>query len=92
LESASPVTGPRPTTLTPISASHDPRRASFIHPTASVSVPRESAQLTLEVAMVGGGSFGWEPGDTSMAIAIAEVGCRALPQLERLSAIWMPDG
>ncbi len=31
----------------------------------------------LEVAMVGGGSFGWEPGewtdDTSMAIAIAEV-------------------
>src|ERR1700757_3686745 len=30
----------------------------------------------LEVAMVGGGSFGWEPGewtdDTSMAIAIAE--------------------
>jgi ADP-ribosylglycohydrolase len=32
----------------------------------------------LEVAMVGGGSFGWEPGewtdDSSMAIAIAEVG------------------
>jgi ADP-ribosyl-[dinitrogen reductase] hydrolase len=31
----------------------------------------------LQVAMVGGGSFGWEPGewtdDTSMAIAIAEV-------------------
>jgi ADP-ribosyl-[dinitrogen reductase] hydrolase len=31
----------------------------------------------LEVAMVGGGSFGWEPGewadDSSMAIAIAEV-------------------
>src|ERR1700751_3812642 len=31
----------------------------------------------LDVAMVGGGSFGWEPGewtdDTSMAIAIAEV-------------------
>ena len=31
----------------------------------------------LEVAMVGGGSFGWEPGewtdDTAMAIAIAEV-------------------
>ena len=31
----------------------------------------------LEVAMAGGGSFGWEPGewtdDTSMAIAIAEV-------------------
>jgi hypothetical protein len=31
----------------------------------------------LEVAMVGGGGFGWEPGewtdDTSMAIAIAEV-------------------
>ena len=31
----------------------------------------------LEVAMVGGGAFGWEPGewtdDTSMAIAIAEV-------------------
>jgi ADP-ribosylglycohydrolase len=31
----------------------------------------------LEVAMVGGGSFGWEPGectdDISMAIAIAEV-------------------
>ena len=90
------MTGRRPTTLTPISASHDPRGASFIHPAASVSVPRESAQLTLEVAMVGGGSFGWEPGewtdDTSMAIAIAEVGCRALPQLERLSAIWMPDG
>lgn len=34
----------------------------------------------LEVAMVGGGSFGWEPGewtdDTSMAIAIAEVAGR----------------
>src|SRR6476659_6854565 len=31
----------------------------------------------LEVAMVGGGAFGWEPGewtdDTSMAIAIAEI-------------------
>ncbi|MGZ5379623.1 MAG: ADP-ribosylglycohydrolase family protein [Mycobacterium sp.] len=35
----------------------------------------------LEVAMVGGGSFGWKPGewtdDTSMAIAIAEVAASA---------------
>ena len=37
----------------------------------------------LEVAMVGGGSFGWEPGewtdDTSMAIAIAEVAATGAP-------------
>jgi ADP-ribosylglycohydrolase len=47
----------------------------------------------LEVAMVGGGGFGWEPGewtdDTSMAIAIAEVAAtRAdLRQEEALDAI-----
>jgi ADP-ribosyl-[dinitrogen reductase] hydrolase len=47
----------------------------------------------LEVAMVGGGAFGWEPGewtdDTSMAIAIAEVAAtRAdLRQEEALDAI-----
>ncbi len=47
----------------------------------------------LEVAMVGGGSFGWEPGewtdDTSMAIAIAEVAATGadLRQEEALDAI-----
>ena len=47
----------------------------------------------LEVAMVGGGSFGWEPGewtdDTSMAIAIAEVAATGadLRQEESLDAI-----
>jgi ADP-ribosyl-[dinitrogen reductase] hydrolase len=47
----------------------------------------------LEVAMVGGGSFGWEPGewtdDTSMAIAIAEVAATGadLRQEETLDAI-----
>jgi ADP-ribosylglycohydrolase len=47
----------------------------------------------LEVAMVGGGSFGWEPGewtdDTSMAIALAEVAATGadLRQGEALDAI-----
>jgi ADP-ribosylglycohydrolase/protein-tyrosine phosphatase len=47
----------------------------------------------LEVAMVGGGSFGWEPGewtdDTSMAIAIAEVAANGadLRREEALDAI-----
>jgi ADP-ribosylglycohydrolase/protein-tyrosine phosphatase len=47
----------------------------------------------LEVAMVGGGAFGWEPGewtdDTSMAIAIAEVAATGadLRQEEALDAI-----
>ena len=47
----------------------------------------------LEVVMVGGGSFGWEPGewtdDTSMAIAIAEVAATGadLRQEEALDAI-----
>jgi ADP-ribosyl-[dinitrogen reductase] hydrolase len=47
----------------------------------------------LEVAMVGGGSFGWEPGewtdDTSMAIAIAEVAATGadLRQEEALDAL-----
>jgi ADP-ribosylglycohydrolase len=47
----------------------------------------------LEVAMVGGGAFGWEPGewtdDTSMAIAIAEVAAAGadLRQEEALDAI-----
>jgi ADP-ribosyl-[dinitrogen reductase] hydrolase len=47
----------------------------------------------LEVAMVGGGSFGWEPGewtdDTSMAIAIAEVAAtgKDLRHEEALDAI-----
>jgi ADP-ribosylglycohydrolase len=47
----------------------------------------------LEVAMVGGGSFGWEPGewtdDTSMAIAIAEVAANTadLRREEALDAI-----
>src|SRR6516164_3127606 len=47
----------------------------------------------LEVAMVGGGAFGWEPGewtdDTSMAIAIAEVAATGadLRQEESLDAI-----
>ena len=57
----------------------------------------------LEVAMVGGGSFGWEPGewtdDTSMAIAIAEVAATGadLRDEEALDAIvrrwdeWMHD-
>src|SRR6201998_3341101 len=49
--------------------------------------------LQLEVAMVGGSSFGWEPGewtdDTSMAIAIAEVAATGadLRQEEALDAI-----
>jgi ADP-ribosylglycohydrolase/protein-tyrosine phosphatase len=47
----------------------------------------------LEVAMVGGGPFGWEPGewtdDSSMAVAIAEVAANAadLRQEEALDAI-----
>src|SRR6478736_1644312 len=47
----------------------------------------------LEVAMVGGGSFGWEPGewtdDTAMAIAIAEVAATGvdLREEEALDAI-----
>ncbi len=47
----------------------------------------------LEVAMVGGGSFGWEPGewtdDTSMAIAIAEVAATStdLREEEALDAL-----
>ena len=47
----------------------------------------------LEVAMVGGGSFGWEPGewtdDTSMALAIAEVAATGadLRQEEALDTI-----
>ena len=47
----------------------------------------------LEVAMVGGGSFGWQPGewtdDTSMAIAIAEVAASGadLRQEESLDAV-----
>jgi ADP-ribosylglycohydrolase len=47
----------------------------------------------LEVAMVGGGAFGWEPGewtdDTSMAIAIAEVAATGADprQEESLDAI-----
>ena len=47
----------------------------------------------LEVAMVGGGGFGWEPGewtdDTSMAIAIAEVAATGadLRQEEALDAL-----
>ncbi len=47
----------------------------------------------LEVAMVGGGSFGWEPGewtdDTSMAISIAEVAATGadLSQEQALDAI-----
>lgn len=47
----------------------------------------------LEVAMVGGGAFGWEPGewtdDTSMAIAIAEVAATAadLRQEQALDAV-----
>jgi ADP-ribosylglycohydrolase len=47
----------------------------------------------LEVAMVGGGSFGWEPGewtdDTSMAIAIAEVAATGadLREEEALDAV-----
>ena len=57
----------------------------------------------LEVAMVGGGSFGWEPGewtdDTSMAIAIAEVAVtgadlrdeEALDALVRRWHEWMHD-
>jgi ADP-ribosyl-[dinitrogen reductase] hydrolase len=56
-----------------------------------------------DVAMVGGGVFGWEPGewtdDTSMAIAIAEVGADTedLRDEESLHAIlqrwlgWMKD-
>ena len=57
----------------------------------------------LEVAMVGGGSFGWEPGewtdDTSMAIAIAEVAAtgadlreeKALDAIVRRWHEWMHD-
>ena len=57
----------------------------------------------LEVAMVGGGSFGWEPGewtdDTSMAIAIAEVAAsgadlrdeKALDALVRRWHEWTHD-
>src|SRR5258705_4948243 len=57
----------------------------------------------LEVAMVGGGSFGWEPGewtdDTSMAIATAEVAASGadLREEEALDALvrrwdeWMRD-
>ena len=57
----------------------------------------------LEVAMVGGGSFGWEPGewtdDTSMAIAIAEVAVtgadlrdeEALDTIVRRWHEWMHD-
>jgi ADP-ribosyl-[dinitrogen reductase] hydrolase len=57
----------------------------------------------LEVAMIGGGAFGWEPGewtdDTSMAIAIAEVAATGadLRQEEALDAVvrrwvgWMHD-
>ena len=57
----------------------------------------------LQVAMVGGGSFGWEPGewtdDTSMAIAIAEVALtgadlreeHALDALARRWHEWMHD-
>ena len=57
----------------------------------------------LEVAMVGGGSFGWEPGewtdDTSMAIAIAEVAAtgadlrqeQALDALVRRRHEWSHD-
>jgi ADP-ribosyl-[dinitrogen reductase] hydrolase len=47
----------------------------------------------LEVAMVGGGAFGWEPGewtdDTSMAIAIAEVAATGadLRQEQALDAV-----
>src|SRR6516165_7027919 len=47
----------------------------------------------LEVAMVGGGAFDWEPGewtdDTSMAIAIAELAASGvdLPQEQALDAI-----
>jgi ADP-ribosyl-[dinitrogen reductase] hydrolase len=47
----------------------------------------------LEVAMVGGGSFGWEPGewtdDTSMAIAIAEIAAEGkdLRRQEALDAL-----
>jgi ADP-ribosylglycohydrolase len=47
----------------------------------------------LEVAMVGGGSFGWEPGewtdDSSMAIAVAEVAATGadLRQEEALDAL-----
>src|SRR5271169_6255049 len=47
----------------------------------------------LEVAMVGGGSFGWEPGeytdDTSMAIAIAEIAATGadLREEEALNAL-----
>jgi ADP-ribosyl-[dinitrogen reductase] hydrolase len=47
----------------------------------------------LEVAMIGGGSFGWEPGewtdDTSMAIAIAEVAATGadLRQEQALDAV-----
>jgi ADP-ribosylglycohydrolase len=51
----------------------------------------------LEVAMVGGGGFGWEPGewtdDTSMAIAIAEVAAtgadlREEEALDALAGRW----
>ena len=57
----------------------------------------------LEVAMVGGGSFGWEPGewtdDTSMAIAIAEVAAtgadlrdeKVLDAVVRRWDEWMQD-
>jgi len=57
----------------------------------------------LEVAMVGGGAFGWEPGewtdDTSMAVAIAEVAATGadLRKEEALDAVvrrwgeWMHD-
>jgi len=57
----------------------------------------------LEVAMVGGGSFGWEPGewtdDTSMAIAIAEIAATGadLREEQALDAIvrrwheWMKE-
>ena len=50
----------------------------------------------LEVAMVGGGAFGWEPGewtdDTSMAIAIAEVAATGadLRDEEALDALVRP--
>jgi hypothetical protein len=50
----------------------------------------------LEVAMVGGGSFGWEPGewtdDTSMAIVIAEVAATGRTCVKNRPSMPSPGG
>ena len=50
----------------------------------------------LEVAMQGGGAFGWEPGewtdDTSMAIAIAEIAATGADLREETALTTSPGG